>query len=195
MIAAENRLYFFLSFIMAGVVATSNYLVQFPIKHLGLENLLTYGAFSYPIAFLITDLTNRRYGKNIAKKVVYIGFAVGLFLTFYFSTNFSDLISIRIAFGSATAFIIAQLLDVNIFDRLRKKKWYIAPLYSSLAGSTVDTFLFFSIAFYGTEMNWISLSFGDLIVKIFVAMIMLIPFRLLLSRIYDVSSIEKKISV
>ena len=180
---------------MAGVVATSNYLVQFPIKHLGLENLLTYGAFSYPIAFLITDLTNRRYGKNIAKKVVYIGFAVGLFLTFYFSTNFSDLISIRIAFGSATAFIIAQLLDVNIFDRLRKKKWYIAPLYSSLAGSTVDTFLFFSIAFYGTEMNWISLSFGDLIVKIFVAMIMLIPFRLLLSRIYDVSSIEKKISV
>ena len=195
MIAAENRLYFFLSFIMAGVVATSNYLVQFPINHLGLENLLTYGAFSYPIAFLITDLTNRRYGKNIAKKVVYIGFVVGLFLTFYFSTNFSDLISIRIAFGSATAFIIAQLLDVNIFDRLRKKKWYIAPLYSSLAGSTVDTFLFFSIAFYGTEMNWISLSFGDLLVKIFVAMVMLIPFRLLLSRIYDISSIEKKISV
>ena len=195
MIKAENRLYFFLSFIMAGVVATSNYLVQFPIKHLGLENLLTYGAFSYPIAFLITDLTNRRYGKNIAKKVVYIGFVVGLFLTFYFSTNFSDLISIRIAFGSATAFIIAQLLDVNIFDRLRKKKWYIAPLYSSLAGSTVDTFLFFSIAFYGTEMNWISLSFGDLLVKIFVAMVMLIPFRLLLSRIYDISSIEKKISV
>ena len=195
MIKAENRLYFFLSFIMAGVVATSNYLVQFPIKHLGLENLLTYGAFSYPIAFLITDLTNRRYGKNIAKKVVYIGFVVGLFLTFYFSTNFSDLISIRIAFGSATAFIIAQLLDVNIFDRLRKKKWYIAPLYSSLAGSTVDTFLFFSIAFYGTEMNWISLSFGDLLVKIFVAMVMLIPFRLMLSRIYDISSIEKKISV
>ena len=191
MIAAENRLYFFLSFIMAGVVATSNYLVQFPIKHLGLENLLTYGAFSYPIAFLITDLTNRRYGKNIAKKVVYIGFAVGLFLTFYFSTNFSDLISIRIAFGSATAFIIAQLLDVNIFDRLRKKKWYIAPLYSSLAGSTVDTFLFFSIAFYGTEMNWISLSFGDLIVKIFVAMIMLIPFRLLLSTVREIEDVEK----
>ena len=189
------RLFFILALLMAVMVAASNFLVQFPFNYFGMEKILTYGAFSYPITFLITDLSNRRFGKNYAKKIVYIGFIFGVLLTVFFSTNFSDLISIRIAFGSATAFIIAQLLDVNIFDRLRKKKWYIAPLYSSLAGSTVDTFLFFSIAFYGTEMNWISLSFGDLIVKIFVAMIMLIPFRLLLSRIYDVSSIEKKISV
>ena len=195
MITTENKLYFFLSLLMAGVVALSNYLVQFPVKHFGLQDLLTYGAFSYPIAFLITDLTNRRYGKDTAKKVVYLGFGVGLFLTFLFSTNFSDLISIRIAFGSATAFIVAQLLDVSIFDKLRKKKWYIAPLFSSLIGSVVDTFLFFSIAFYGTEINWISLSFGDLLVKISVALVMLIPFRLLLSSIYEVSTTEKKISV
>ena len=195
MITAENRLYFFLSFLMASVVATSNYLVQFPVKYLGLQDLLTYGAFSYPISFLITDLTNRRYGKNIAKKVVYIGFAVGLFLTFYFSTNFSDLISIRIAFGSATAFIIAQLFDVNIFDRLRKKIWFTAPLVSSLIGSSIDTFLFFSIAFYGTNVNWITLSLGDLLVKIFVAVLMLIPFGILLSRVKEISTVEKKISV
>jgi len=195
MITTENKLYFFLSLSMAGVVAVSNYLVQFPVKHFGLQDLLTYGAFSYPIAFLITDLTNRRYGKDTAKKVVYLGFGVGLFLTFLFSTNFSDLISIRIAFGSATAFIVAQLLDVSIFDKLRKKKWYIAPLFSSLIGSVVDTFLFFSIAFYGTDVNWVTLSIGDLLVKVFIALIMLIPFRILLLNIKEISNIKKEINV
>ena len=97
-----------------------------------------------------------------------------------FSTNFTDLISIRIAIGSGTAFIIAQLLDVQIFDQLRQKKWFIAPLTSSLIGSTIDTFLFFFISFYGTGIPWITLSLGDLTVKFFVALIMLIPFRLLL---------------
>ena len=180
--------------LMAFVVLVSNYLVQFPIDHFGLKNLLTYGAFSYPIAFLITDLSNRKFGKKTAKKIVYIGFALGVFLTFYFSTNYSDLISIRIAIGSGTAFLVAQLVDVNIFDLLRKKKWFIAPLTSSLIGSFIDTFLFFSISFYGSEINWITLSIGDLIVKILVALIMLVPFRLLLSSIKDVSSSEKKIS-
>ena len=180
--------------LMAFVVLVSNYLVQFPIDHFGLKNLLTYGAFSYPIAFLITDLSNRKFGKKTAKKIVYIGFALGLFLTFYFSTNYSDLISIRIAIGSGTAFLVAQLVDVNIFDLLRKKKWFIAPLTSSLIGSFIDTFLFFSISFYGSGINWITLSIGDLIVKILVALIMLVPFRLLLSSIKDVSSSEKKIS-
>ena len=195
MIKIENRFLFILAFLMALVVALSNYLVQFPVNYLGFQDLLTYGAFSYPVAFLITDLSNRRYGKNTAKKVVYLGFALGVFLTLYFSTNYSDLISIRIAIGSGTAFLVAQLIDVNIFDRLRKKIWFAAPLTSSLIGSTIDTFLFFSISFYGTGINWITLSFGDLFVKIFVTLVMLIPFRLLLSHIQEISTVKKKINV
>ena len=175
-----NRLFVFLSFIMGVVVLTSNYLVQFPIKYYGLEDILTYGAFSYPIAFLITDLANRSYGKQIAKKIVYIGFIIGISFTLLFSTNFADLISVRIAVGSGTAFLVAQLIDVQIFDKLRQKKWFVAPLTSSFIGSAIDTFLFFSISFYGTGIPWITLSLGDLAVKIFVALVMLIPFRLLL---------------
>ena len=186
-----DRLFFILAFFMAAVVAASNYLVQFPINYFGLENLLTYGAFSYPVAFLITDLSNRRYGKNLAKKIVYFGFVLGIFLTLYFSTNYSNLISVRIAIGSGTAFLVAQLIDVNIFDRLRNKVWFIAPLTSSLIGSCIDTFLFFSISFYGTGVNWITLSVGDLSVKIFVALAMLVPFRFFLSRIKEISAIEK----
>ena len=194
MIKIKNRFFFILAFLMAFVVVISNFLVQFPVNYMGLKDLLTYGAFTYPIAFLITDLSNRRYGKNTAKKIVYWGFALGVFLTLYFSTNYSNFISIRIAIGSGTAFLVAQLIDVNIFDRLRKKIWFTAPLVSSLIGSSIDTFLFFSIAFYGTDINWITLSLGDLIVKIFVALMMLVPFRLLLSRIQENSVSEKKIS-
>ena len=175
-----NRLFLMLSFIMGVVVLISNYLVQFPIQHYDLEKILTYGAFSYPVAFLITDLANRSYGKVVARKIVYIGFAIGISFTLLFSTNFADLISIRIAIGSGVAFLVAQLLDVQIFDNLRKKKWYIAPLTSSIVGSTVDTFLFFSISFYATGVPWITLSLGDLAVKILITLIMLIPFRLLL---------------
>ena len=195
MIKIENGLFFILAFLMALIVVLSNYLVQFPVNYMGFQDLLTYGAFSYPIAFLITDLSNRRYGKNTAKKIVYLGFILGVILTFYFSTNYSDLISIRIAIGSGTAFLVAQLIDVNIFDRLRKKVWFAAPLVSSLIGSGIDTFLFFSISFYGTEVNWITLSFGDLFVKIFVALMMLIPFRILLSHVKEISTMEKKISI
>ena len=165
---------------MGAVVLASNYLVQFPIKYYGLEEILTYGAFSYPIAFLITDLANRSFGKIVARKIVYIGFAIGISFTLLFSTNYADLISIRIAIGSGTAFLVAQLLDVQIFDQLRKKEWFVAPLTSSLIGSTIDTFLFFSISFYATGIPWVTLSLGDLAVKIFVALVMLIPFRLLL---------------
>ena len=175
-----NKLFLLLSFLMGVVVLSSNYLVQFPIKFYGLEEILTYGAFSYPVAFLITDLANRSYGKLVARKIVYIGFTIGVSFTLLFSTNFADLISVRIAIGSGTAFLVAQLLDVQIFDKLRKKKWFIAPITSSFIGSTVDTFLFFSISFYATGIPWITLSLGDLAVKIFVALIMLIPFRLLL---------------
>ena len=175
-----NKIFLLLSVLMGVVVLTSNYLVQFPIKYYGLKDILTYGAFTYPIAFLITDLANRFYGKLLAKKIVYFGFIIGISFTLFFSTNFSDLISIRIAIGSGIAFLVAQLIDVKIFDKLRKKKWYIAPLTSSIIGSTIDTFLFFSISFYGTEMPWITLSLGDLAVKILVTLLMLIPFRLLL---------------
>ena len=171
---------------MGVVVLSSNYLVQFPIKYYGLEEVLTYGAFSYPIAFLITDLANRSYGKLVARKIVYIGFTIGVSFTLLFSTNFADLISVRIAIGSGTAFLVAQLLDVQIFDQLRKKKWFVAPLTSSFIGSTVDTLLFFSISFYATGVPWVTLSLGDLLVKIFVALIMLIPFRLLLGTLKSV---------
>jgi hypothetical protein len=173
---------------MGAIVLASNYLVQFPIKHYGLEEILTYGAFSYPIAFLITDLANRSYGKIVARKIVYFGFIIGIFFTLFFSTNFTDLISIRIAIGSGVAFMVSQLLDVQIFDKLRKKKWFIAPLTSSLVGSTVDTFLFFSISFYATGLPWVTLSLGDLAVKIVVALTMLIPFRLLLGTLKEIKA-------
>ena len=178
-----NKVFVTLSFLMGTVVLASNYLVQFPINYYGFEEILTYGAFSYPVAFLITDLANRSYGKVIARKIVYIGFIIGISFTLLFSTNFADLISIRIAIGSGSAFLVAQLLDVQIFDKLRKKKWFVAPLTSSLIGSTIDTFLFFSISFYATGIPWVTLSLGDLTVKVLVALLMLIPFRLLLGTI------------
>ena len=163
-----SRVFIALSFLMGLVVLSSNYLVQFPVKYYGLQDILTYGAFTYPIAFLITDLANRSYGKQIARKIVYFGFVVGISFTLFFSTNFSDLISVRIAIGSGTAFIVAQLLDVQIFDKLREKSWYVAPLSSSIIGSTVDTFLFFSISFYATGVPWFTLSLGDLAIKLLV---------------------------
>ena len=175
-----SKSFLLLSFLMGIVVLSSNYLVQFPINYYGLNEILTYGAFSYPIAFLITDLANRSYGKRVARKIVYFGFVLGIGFTVLFSTDFADFISIRIAIGSGVAFLTAQLLDIQIFDRLRKKEWFVAPLTSSMIGSTIDTFLFFSISFYGTGVPWVTLSLGDLIVKVIVALIMLIPFRLLL---------------
>ena len=175
-----SKSFLLLSFLMGVVVLSSNYLVQFPINYYGLNEILTYGAFSYPIAFLITDLANRSYGKIVARKIVYFGFVLGIGFTVLFSTDFADFISIRIALGSGAAFLTAQLLDVQIFDRLRNKEWFVAPLTSSMIGSTIDTFLFFSISFYGTGVPWVTLSIGDLIVKVIVALIMLIPFRLLL---------------
>ena len=182
-----KKMFLTLSFLMGVVVLSSNYLVQFPINYYGLNEILTYGAFSYPIAFLITDLANRSYGKSIAKKIVYLGFFIGVGSTVIFSTNFNELISIRIAIGSGVAFIIAQLLDVQVFDQLRKKKWFIAPLTSSLIGSIVDTFLFFSISFYSTGVPWLTLAFGDLLVKFIVTLLMLLPFRFLMKTFKPIS--------
>ena len=181
------NLFYKLSLLMGLIVVLSNYLVQFPIQHFGLNEILTYGAFSYPVTFLITDLANRAYGKLVARKVVYVGFTIGILLTLFVSTNFSDIISIRIAVGSGVAFFIAQNLDVQIFDTLRKKIWYVAPLTSSVIGSITDTFLFFSIAFYATGVPWVTLAFGDLAVKLFIALVMLVPFRLLINKIKDFS--------
>tara|TARA_B100002019_G_scaffold226402_1_gene199448 strand:+ start:582 stop:1157 length:576 start_codon:yes stop_codon:yes gene_type:complete len=181
------NLYYKLAILMGTVVVVSNYLVQFPIQKFGLSEILTYGAFSYPITFLITDLANRAYGKMVARKVVYIGFIIGILLTLFVSTNFNDIISIRIAIGSGVAFFVAQNLDVQIFDRLRKKRWFIAPLASSTLGSITDTFLFFSIAFYATGIPWFTLALGDLTVKLLIALLMLIPFRILLNKIKDYS--------
>ena len=179
------NLYYKLSILMGIVVVLSNFLVQFPVQYFGLSELLTYGAFSYPITFLITDLANRAYGKIVARKVVYFGFVIGILLTLVVSTNFDDIISLRIAIGSGTAFFIAQNLDVQVFDKLRKKDWFIAPLTSSFFGSITDTFLFFSISFYSTGIPWVTLALGDFAVKLFITLIMLIPFRLLLNKIKD----------
>ena len=171
---------------MGLIVIASNYLVQFPVTYMGLENILTYGAFSYPLAFLITDLANRAFGKSVATKIVYIGFFIGDLLSLIVSTNFEDIISIRIAIGSGLAFFIAQNLDVQIFDRLRNNvNWFIAPLSSSVIGSFIDTFLFFFISFYNTGIPWVTLAVGDLGVKLLISLIMLIPFRVLLNVIKE----------
>ena len=175
---------------MGGVIIASNYLVQFPINSFNLQDVLTYGAFSYPIVFLITDLANRAFGKKKARKLVYIGFVVGILLTVFISTNFQDIISIRIAIGSGTAFLIAQLIDIEIFQRLRNKIWFVAPITSSISGSIIDTFLFFSISFLGTGIPWVTLAFGDLFVKILMAFLMLIPFRILIIKISDLNKKE-----
>ena len=180
-------LFYKLSVLMGLVVVVSNYLVQFPIQYFRLSEILTYGAFSYPITFLITDLANRAYGKVVARKIVYVGFTIGILLTLFVSTNFSDIISIRIAIGSGVAFFIAQNLDVQIFDHLRKKVWFVAPLTSSILGSTTDTLLFFSIAFYATGIPWVTLALGDLAVKMIIALTMLVPFRFLIYKVKDFS--------
>ena len=186
-IKKQSKLFIILSILMGVVIITSNYLVQFPINRFNLQEVLTYGAFSYPVVFLITDLANRRFGKKKARRLVYLGFAVGILLTVFVSTNFQDIISIRIAIGSGTAFLIAQLIDIEIFQRLRNDVWFVAPITSSIIGSIIDTFLFFSIAFLGTEIPWITLAFGDLSVKLLMALLMLIPFRLLILQIRDLN--------
>ncbi|MDB3872855.1 queuosine precursor transporter [Pelagibacteraceae bacterium] len=163
------------------IVLASNYLVQFSFPYFNLQNILTWGAFTYPIAFLVTDLANRIHGIQFTKRVIHAGFVWGVLVSLFFSISDFNLISIRIVIGSGTAFFIAQLLDANIFNKLRHSKlWFVPPFLSSLISSAVDTILFFSIAFYGTEVPWISLALGDFIVKILIAMLMLVPFRMIL---------------
>ena len=154
---------------MAIVVAASNFLVQFQIG-----DWLTWGAFSYPVAFLVTDLINRRVGPEAARRVVYVGFACGVALSLYTST-------MRIALASGTAFLLAQLADVWLYNRLRRlTTWWQTPLISSTVASALDTVLFFSLAFALTDVPWVRLAIGDYGAKIAVACAMLIPFRMLM---------------
>ena len=141
--------------------------------------------FYYPVTFFITDLANRAYGKMIARKVVYTGFVIGILLTLLVSTNFDDIISIRIAIGSGTAFFIVQNLDVQVFDKLRKKLVHCTAylFYNWIYNRYI--FIFLSIAFYASGIPWLTLALGDLAVKLFISLVMLIPFRILLNKIRD----------
>lgn len=154
---------------MIVLVSASNYLVQFP-----LSDWLTWGAITYPATFLVTDLTNRAYGPRRARQVVYIGFALAVICSLWLATP-------RIALASGTAFLVAQLLDVHVFDRLRGTSWWKAPLASSTLGSAVDTALFFTLAFAGTVVPFVTLALGDFAVKLALAFLFLSPFRLLMA--------------
>jgi uncharacterized PurR-regulated membrane protein YhhQ (DUF165 family) len=186
---------------MAIIVAASNFLVQYQVNLFGLQDLLTWGAFTYPVAFLVNDLTNRRFGVKSARMVVYAGFMLAVALSIELATP-------RIAIASGTAFLFAQLLDAAVFDRLRGQTWWRAPIISTLIGSALDTVLFFSLAFadsfsildtiagaengslgfpvpfLGTEVPlWMSLAFGDFCVKIATGFAMLAPYGLLMNRL------------
>lgn len=191
---------------MAAVVVASNILVQFLFG-----NWLTWGAFTYPFAFLVTDLMNRTYGASQARKVIFAGFVVGVICSLIgtqIMLEFGPAVTLRIALGSGTAFLVAQLMDVLVFDRLRAGKWWRAPLVSSVVGSSLDTALFFTIAFSATLVFiepsndvswagevlpilgfgpmaplWVSLGVADFFVKMLLAMIALIPFRVLSARL------------
>ncbi|SNY90866.1 hypothetical protein SAMN04515647_1040 [Cohaesibacter sp. ES.047] len=189
---------------MVGVVAASNYLVQFPFEPFGLQDLLTWGAFTYPVAFLVTDLTNRKFGPSSARLVVLAGFAIAVILSIWLATP-------RIAIASGSAFLVAQMLDIFIFNRLRRDAWWKAPLTSSFLGSIIDTVIFFGISFamaftildigFGFTPDsfpsdpapflglasleaprWLSWAVGDYLVKMTVSLFVLAPYRMLRSR-------------
>lgn len=156
---------------MAGIVLLSNVLVQYPINP-----WLTWGAFSYPVAYFVTDVCNRVFGPALARRVAWVGFVVGIVLSGLMAPW-------RIAVASGTAFIVSQLLDVAVFNRLRRASWWKAPLFGSAAASVVDTAIFFSLAFAGTDFSWLHLAVGDLGVKLFMAVALLPPYRALVTRL------------
>lgn len=156
---------------MAIVIVLSNVLVQHPIN-----DWLTWGAFSYPLVFLVTDLTNRALGPAAARRVAWIGFAIAVAVSL-------GLAPWRIALASGAAFIVSQTMDILVFNRWRQASWWKAPLWGSLVASTVDTAVFFFLAFAGSEMNWLMLTGGDLAVKAAMAVLLLAPYRALLPRL------------
>ena len=155
---------------MAGVVLLSNVLVQYP-----LNDWLTYGAFSYPLTYFVTDVCNRWSGPALARRVAWVGFFTGV------ASSFALLVPWRIAVASGVAFIVSQLLDIAVFNQLRRKTWWKAPFWGSSVASVVDTLIFFSIAFAGTEAGWLKLAAGDLGVKLTMAVVLLAPFRVLIT--------------
>jgi uncharacterized PurR-regulated membrane protein YhhQ (DUF165 family) len=154
---------------MVLIVVSSNVLVQYP-----LSDWLTWGAITYPFSFLVVDLANRYHGPRMARRIVYVGFAVALLLSAWLATP-------RIAVASGTAFLCAELLDVTIFNRLRRRAWWKPPLVSTLFASVLDTAIFFTLAFAGTDMPWVTLALGDLGVKLAIALFALVPFRVALA--------------
>jgi hypothetical protein len=154
---------------MVLIVLSSNVLVQYP-----LSDWLTWGAITYPFSFLVVDLANRYHGPRMARRIVYVGFVVALVLSAWLATP-------RIAVASGTAFLCAELLDVTIFNRLRRHAWWKPPLVSTLFSSVVDTAIFFTLAFAGTDMPWVTLALGDLAVKLAIALFALVPFRVALA--------------
>lgn len=164
------------AFAMSAIVLISNILVQFP-----LNPWLTWGAFSYPVAYLVSDVCNRTSGPALARRVAWVGFSVGLILSALFAP-------LRIACASGAAFIISQLLDVAVFNRLRRSSWWKAPLFGSAAASIVDTSIFFGVAFAGSAIAWLPLAAGDLGVKLFMALALLPPYRVLVNQLAPASS-------
>jgi len=154
---------------MVLIVVSSNVLVQYP-----LSDWLTWGAITYPFSFLVVDLANRYHGPRMARRIVYVGFVVALLLSAWLATP-------RIAIASGTAFLCAELLDVTVFNRLRRHAWWKPPLVSTLFASVVDTAIFFTLAFAGTDMPWVTLALGDLGVKVAIALFALVPFRVALA--------------
>lgn len=207
-----NRITLIYVLLMTAVVVASNFLVQYPLPGelfgINLGDLLTYGAFTYPASFLITDLTNRQFGATFARKVVVVGFVVAVVLSFATATP-------RIAIASGSAFLASQMLDISVFDRLRRQAWWRAPLLSSLVGSTLDTAMFFSFAFapffvffgpndafaiewapilgvFSAEApRWVSWAIGDYAVKLLVGLVMLLPYGALLSLLRPMPGVEK----
>ncbi|MDT8449974.1 MAG: queuosine precursor transporter [Wenzhouxiangellaceae bacterium] len=155
---------------MIVIVASANFLVRFPVN-----DWLTWGAITYPLSYFVTDLTNRLRGPREARKVVWTGFALAVIVSAWLAGP-------RIAAASGTAFLVSQLLDIRVFDRLRRRGWWQPPLYSSTIGSAVDTALFFALAFYATDMPWVTLAIGDYGVKLAIALIMLGPWWLVARR-------------
>jgi queuosine precursor transporter len=193
---------------MTLVVVASNILVQYPFDHFGMKEILTWGAFTYPIAFLVNDLTNRTYGKSAARRVVIAGFVIAVILSFYLATP-------RIAIASGTAFLTGQLLDIQVFDRLRRQSWWKAPFMATVFGSMLDTAIFFTMAFAaqfafidtlfgmddgslafpvpffgGQTQLWMALAFGDFCVKMLMGVLALIPYGALLNVLKPANSVR-----
>lgn len=179
--APMTRAQFLLAvFAMGLVVVGSNILVQYPINH-----WLTWGGLSYPVAFLVADVLNRRFGPRAARQVAFVGFLAALVISTWVATP-------RIALASGLAFLSAQLVDIYVFDRLRDQRWWRAPLLGGVAGATLDTFIFFSVAFAGTGLHWVALLFGDLAVKLVVNTTMLAPFRAMMWNLARPAALQRE---